>query len=276
MNASYVAIAGLCVLLAGVFFYRVYLALRSGKRGYEVGTCKTIGNREIQMDYFAVEKNDHGLLAVLADGMGKDAGGRIAAKTVVRVFVELFGEYNMLDNPSYFFRKAFLTANREILKQLDDERGKAVASTLMIRDGKLYYAIVGNVKIAVYRNGELIELGAGHTVNVLAENKYYEGVLKREDAVAMLQEKRIYNYLGRDGFGKIGFYDEPVGLKENDIVVLMSDGTYEAIGWKNMEDYLAQKKKCKKIALDMIEHINQKTEDRDNASVVLIKIGEQT
>ena len=82
----------------------------------------------IRTDYFTVEENENGLLAVLADGMGKDAGGRIAAKTVIRVFQEVFAEYNMLDHPSYFFQKTFQTANREILKLLDEaEEGRLSA-----------------------------------------------------------------------------------------------------------------------------------------------------
>ena len=76
----------------------------------------------------------------------------------------------------------------------------AAVSAVRIQGGFLFYGIVGNVKIAVFRNGELIPLGTGHTVDVLAQDKYVEGVLTREDAPSMLQEKRIYNYLGRDGF----------------------------------------------------------------------------
>lgn len=38
---------------------------------------------------------------------GKEAGGRIAAKTVIRVFKEIFGTYNMADHPSYFSGKHF-------------------------------------------------------------------------------------------------------------------------------------------------------------------------
>ena len=116
MSGPYLTICILCVLLGIVFLYRFCLVFRRGREGYETGACKTIGSREIQMDYFTIEENENGLLAVLADGMGKEAGGRIAAKTVIRVFKETFEAYNMADHPSYFFRKAFQTANREILK----------------------------------------------------------------------------------------------------------------------------------------------------------------
>lgn len=276
MSIPYITIRILSVLLAVVFVYRFFLALQNGRRRYETGACKTIGSREIQMDYFAIEENDNGLLAVLADGMGKEAGGRIAAKTVIRVFQEIFGEYNMLDHPSYFFRKAFQTANREILKQMEEGRGMASAGAVMIQGGFLYYALVGNVKATVFRNHELVSLGTGHTLDILAEDKYYQGVLTRKDALAMLHEKRVYNYLGRDGFWEITFYDRPIRLKKGDVVAVFSNGMYESVAWKQMEDYLSQKKSCKKTALDMVEAVNQKKGDKDNASVILIRIGELT
>ncbi len=79
MSAPYLTICILCVL--GIaFLYRFCLVFQSSREGYETGASKTIGSREIQMDYYTIEENENGLLAVLADGTGKEAGGRIAAK----------------------------------------------------------------------------------------------------------------------------------------------------------------------------------------------------
>lgn len=274
MNIPQLAILILTAVLILCLFYRFFMIFKWGKSTYETGCCKTIGGREIQMDYFMIKENENGLLAVLADGRGREAGGRIAAKTVIRVFQEIFDTYNMLDHPSYFFQKGFLTANREILKQMEEGRGMASASAVMVQNGFLFYGIVGNVKAAVYRNHELVSLGSGHTVNVLAEDKYYQGSITREDALSMLHEKRTYNYLGRDGFRQVEFYDEPIYLQKDDIIVLLSDGMYEGITWKRIEDTLSQKKSCKKIAFELVEAINQKKEDKDNASVILIRVGE--
>lgn len=269
-----ICILGFLSCIAGV--YRFWMLLRSGRKEYEIGTCKTIGSREIQTNYFTVEESENGILAVLAAGMGREAGGRIAAKTVIHIFEAIFAEYNMLDHPTYFFRKAFLTANREILKQMDDGRGMAAVSAVMIQKGFLYYGLVGNVKVAVFRNHELISLGTGHTVDVLAEDKYYQGVLSREDALAMLHEKRTYNYLGKDGFKEIEFYDKPIALRKADIVMLFSNGIYENVAWKKIEEHLSGRKSCKKLALDLIEQVNQKKGDKNNASVILMRIGDLT
>lgn len=281
MSTPYLTILALSLFDLFFVLCRLAAALHDREKRCEIGCCKTIGSREVQEDFYQIRKTKDGLLAVLADGMGRELGGKIAARKVTEVFSELFEEYNALDHPVYFFQKAFQTANREVLKLLDDGRGSAVASAVLIQEGSLvgelptlYYAIVGNVKVAVFRNGELIPVGSGHTINVLAESRYYSGDLTREDALSMLHATRVYNYIGRDDFKDIEFYDTPIHLKRDDIVVLMSDGIYEELDWRGLEEYLGQRKNCQQTAFDVIEHINRKKGAKDNACIVLIRVGE--
>ena len=65
--------------------------------------------------------------------------------------MDIFKDYNAFNNPQYYFRKAYNCANKEILKALGDERrGSASVGCVLICQGFLYYALVGNVKICVY------------------------------------------------------------------------------------------------------------------------------
>lgn len=238
----------------------------------DIGTCMTIGSREVQEDQLASMQTDAGLMAVLADGAGKTYGGRIAARTAVDTFKDIFGDYNAFNNPQYYFRKAFQCANREILKVLGDEnRGSASAGCVLIRSGYLYYALVGNVKIGVFREGTLVPVSVGHTVAVMAERNFKEGRISRQDTLALLENQKLYNYLGRDGFRDIEFFDAPVRLLKGDIVVLMSDGVYELLGFREVEETLRERANCQEKALRIIEKVNcNASENKDNASVVLI------
>lgn len=237
-----------------------------------IGTCMTIGSREVQEDQLAVMDTEAGIMAVLADGAGKVYGGRIAAKTAVETFVDIFHDYNAFNNPQYFFRKAFQCANREILKAVGDEnRGKASTGCIMIRGGYLYYGLVGNVKIGVFREGTLVPVSVGHTVAVMAEKKFHEGKISRQDTITLLENRRLYNYLGKDDFRDIEFFDAPIRLLEGDIIVLMSDGVYEFLGFREVEDVLKEQGGCQEKALKIIEKVNQGAgDDKDNASVILI------
>lgn len=262
----------LVVLLLMLIRLKMYIN-RKPKEKYEVGASMTIGDREIQEDNYNFVESNNGFLGVLADGMGKKFGGKISSQVAVNTFIELFEQFDAFDNPNYFFQKAFTVANREILKNLDDDRCGACVSAILIRNNMLFYSLVGNVKIAVYRNGDLIPVSTGHTINMLAEDKYKSGKLTRESAISLLEEKRLYNYVGQDGFKNIEFFDEPINLKYGDIIALISDGIYEFLSWKEIENELNKNINTQKMAFNIVEKINiSQKENKDNASIFLVKI----
>ena len=246
---------------------------RKVKEKYEVGASMTIGDREIQEDNYNFIESDNGFLAVLADGMGKKFGGKISSQIAVNTFIELFEQFNAFDNPNYFFQKAFNLANKEILKNLDDDRCGACVASILIRDDMLFYSLVGNIKIAVFRNGDLIPVSTGHTINMLAQDKYKTGKITKQSAISLLEEKRLYNYVGQDGFKNIEFFDEPISLKYGDIVALISDGVYEFLNWKEIEREISNRANIQKTAFNIIEKINiSQKENKDNASIMLIQV----
>ncbi|WP_317368591.1 serine/threonine-protein phosphatase [uncultured Tyzzerella sp.] len=262
----------LVVLLLMLIRLKMYIN-RKTKEKYEFGASMTIGDREIQEDNYNFIESNNGFLGILADGMGKKFGGKISSQIAVNTFIELFEQFDAFDNPNYFFQKAFTVANREILKNLDDDRCGACVSAILIRNNMLFYSLVGNIKIAVYRNGDLIPVSTGHTINMLAEDKYKSGKLTRESAISLLEEKRLYNYVGQDGFKNIEFFDEPINLKYGDIVALISDGIYEFLSWKEIENELNKNINTQKMAFNIIEKINiSQKENKDNASIFLVKI----
>lgn len=257
----------------------ILISLRFFKRGkgkvirrFRIGKAMTIGSRQVQEDNYVICQSADGFMAVLADGMGKNYGGKISSQIAVDTMKDMFEQYHISENPAYFFRRSFNQVNREILNRLDDGKGGASMGVVLIIDDHLYYAVAGNVKIAVYRKGSLIPLSSGHTIDVLVEDRFSEGSITREDALLMLENRRLYNHLGQDGFQEIEFFDTPVFLKEKDIVVLMSDGIFEGMDWKTIEEILAEKKKCEQKAYEIIEVINASGQkEKDNASIVLVE-----
>lgn len=241
--------------------------------GCSTGASKTIGNREVQEDEYGITETEEGLMAVMADGMGKHFGGKIAARTAVQVFLDMFEDRNAFYNPQYSFRKAFQGANREILNQMDENQGSASVAAVMLKDRKLYYAVVGNVKVAVYRNRELVPVTSGHTIDILAKQKYDQGKLTREAAVTLLDHHRLYNFVGQDGFRDVEFFDTPIVLNGGEYVLLMTDGLYEAARWKDMEECLEGEGGCQQKAYQLIELVNlSQEEEKDNAAVIVIKV----
>ena len=247
-------------------------AARHSYAGWETGASKTIGSREIQEDEYGIQETREGIMAVLADGMGKRFGGKIASRKAVEAFSEIFEDETAFQHPQYSLRKAFQGANRAILKQLDEEQGCASVAAVILKDHHLYYASAGNVKVAVYRRHELVPVTSGHTISVLARQKYEEGKLTREEALSLLDHHRLYNFVGQDGFRDIEFFDTPIRLYGGEYVVLMSDGLYETAKWKDMEDCLEGDGSCQDKAFRLVELVNaSEAEEKDNGSVVVMK-----
>lgn len=243
----------------------------------DMAGCMTIGSREVQEDCFYLKDSKNGTLLALADGLGEPFGGRIAAKTAVSVICDIFDTYNALDNPNYFFRKTYNTANREILKALSNgAKGKASLTSAIVYQKKLFYAVVGNVKLAIFRKGDLVEVTTGHTIDNLAREEFHTGKITREEAVRLLGNQRLYNYLGVDGFHDLELFDTPISLLDGDIVLLMSDGIYDLLTFHELEESLEKSISTEKMALEIIEKVNiNKSENKDNASIVLLKVGSE-
>lgn len=272
---NFVLISLLCVIIFILDFAKLFIKKPIPEKIPDIGKSMTIGGREVQEDQVGAMETKNGVMAVLADGAGKEYGGRIASRIAVDTCMDIFGDFNAFHNPQYYFRKAFHCANLEILKALGDEnRGSASAGCVFVASGYLYYAQVGNVKICVHREGNLIPVSTGHTLAVLAEQKFHEGTISREDALTLLKNKRLYNYLGQDDFKDIELFDAPVRLKRGDIVVLMSDGVYDLLGVRELEAVLNGDADCQRKAYDIIELVNQHAgEEKDNASIILLGMG---
>ncbi|GLC80090.1 PP2C family protein-serine/threonine phosphatase [Lacrimispora brassicae] len=281
MTLLELTIAILFLIMLMLCFVRVLLALphRSYKQNqnridsFEIGTMKTIGDREVQEDEYGINNFGEGLMAVLADGQGKLHSGRIASLSSIQVFQEVFQLREAFYHPQYYFGKAFRRANKEILQKLADNRGTASVGVALIKNLTLYYAVVGNIKIAVYRNRELVPISTGHTIDMLAKQKYQEGTLTKQETVTLLENHRLYNFVGRDGFYDVEVFDTAITLRTGEYVLLMSDGVYDTVRWRDIEECLAKEASCQSKAEAIVEMIDQNPQnDKDNASIMIIRV----
>lgn len=241
---------------------------------YEMNACQTIGNRELQEDYYDYAENKNVRLLAMSDGMGRSYGGRIAARTAVESSIDLFENYQIFDTPNYHFRKTFSMINKAIMQMLDGKSGHASLINVIIQDDYLYYALVGNIKLFIYRKEQLIEVTYGHTIDLLANNLYKTGHIKREEALQIIEEKRSYNFIGRDGFYDIEYFDEPIALMPKDIILMMTDGLLETLGYQQIEEIIKHKRgRVETLARDLVEAVNKESdEEKDNASVMVVKV----
>lgn len=261
------------ILLIILLIIRKILLNKINKNNLEVAKKVSIGYEEIQEDYVDVAYAPYGTLAVLADGLGKNEAGRISSIVAAKTITKMFLEEGSKEKIVYFFKKAFNKANHEIIKRVEKDKGGASVLSAVVIDDLLYYALVGDCMLAIFRNKELVKLSEGHAINEVAKREYYKGNLQKSEAVYALKEKKLLYYLGQESFRDIEICDTPIKLHKNDIIVLMSKGIYESLRWIEIEDMLEENN----IALDDIcEEIIEKIKNNNkfnncNGSIILMK-----
>lgn len=237
-----------------------------------IGIAQTTGSRQVQSDIAQAWDGRAGQMAVIADGIGSANTGMVCAQVAVDTILDRFEPYHELNDPVYFFRTAFFEANRRIQRTIGERRGGASVGSVFLNRSHLYYAVAGDIRIALLRGDEIIPLSKGQTIDMLAAQAHEEGKISRQDTLWSMEEKRLWNYLGQDGFHEIEVCDQPVLLKPRDKVLLMSKGIFEELSWREIEDVLIDAADSQELAERMVSAAEKKANpQRDNGSVILIQ-----
>ncbi len=236
------------------------------------GMAQTTGNKEIQADAMDIFITSAGKLAVMADGIGKENIGKVCANLAVEEFVHAFSFYKVLHNPEYFFERTIYSIHKHMQKVLDECQGGASLAAVLLTKGKLHYAVAGQVKIVLVRNGELIPLVEGQTIGVLACQAYKDGKLSRQETIWSKEDNSVWNYIGKDGFRQIEIAKMPIELKKGDLVIMMTKGVFEELSYAKLERVMINpmitvQEKANRI-IQQIEWLSK--QDKDNGSILVL------
>ncbi len=265
----------LMTILAGALMARIALGKSHGEEicGDGVGISQTTGAKEIQADAAMAMTSQAGVMLALADGIGRENTGKVCARLAVDAVLDSFEPYHELHNPEYFFRTAFMEANSRIQKTIGQRRGGASLAAVFCGGGFIHYAMAGDIRIALWRNHEIIPLSKGQTMDVLAIQAYREGRLSRQEAIWSIDEKRIWNYVGRDGFEELELCERPIRIKPGDKILMMSRGIFEELSWSEIEDILEGRETAKVLTGRLVEAAIAKNDpEMENGSVLLLNI----
>ncbi len=236
----------------------------------ELGAASTFGTRAVQQDYFGVKELEGALLILLADGIGQH--GDIAAKLAVDTFRNLFVNKAILDKPQYFFRRAANASNKIILNTLEERQGESSVAAVVIDKSQFFYMLVGNCRVAVFRNGDLIPVSEGQTIDVLARHRYEEGRISKQQTLELLDRQRRYNVIGQDSFEELELFSKPLKLKKNDLIVVMSEGVLNTLRWKEIEEILEKPQSPQFLAETVIKRVDKSPMvDKANATILICR-----
>lgn len=223
-------------------------------------------------------------LLVLADGMGGYKAGNVASELATRVVREVMDEGLKKDagrDVGALARKAVKAANRIVFQESEKlpRRGAgtgqeqlmgSTVALLMLRDGRVTIAHVGDSRIYRLRNGRLELLTHDHSI---LQEQIDLGLVSVREAETSHNRHLVTRGLGlhADVEVSLGVHEARIG----DVYLLCSDGLNDMVDDADIELVLNSLQANLPLAAKQLVMIANDNGGEDNVSVILAKVGEQ-
>ena len=243
-----------------------------------MGIAADIGKRENQQDTSFGQIDGNTAFAVVCDGMGGLEGGELASQTAVRMLVGDYYNLKKKENIAAFFQEEAFKMNQAVCELCDSDGKFLEAGTTIvavcIHNGMLQWLSVGDSKIYVIRKEEILPVNREHNYGLQLKQMLELGEITLEDYEE--EEKRAEALISFLGVGKLELMDineEPFQLKDEDTVLLCSDGLYKALEDELIlgviQTSLPNTQLAAKRLVDAVKE--KKVKNQDNTSVVLLQ-----
>lgn len=223
--------------------------------------------RENQDRYLIREFEDQVLLMAVADGMGGEAGGGLAAQ----IAIEAVGEFTPPDLTviEASLTELFLAASRRIEDQVRKvPRLKGMGTTLTaacIKNGITSWAHVGDSRLYLWRKEHLIQITEDHT---FVNNLVKQGVITKEEVRVHPMQNILLQCIGCQ---PIEISTGQFKNSKGDLILLSTDGLHHEVAEGKIVSVLAREARVQKILADLITAALE-AGGRDNITLAGVKI----
>lgn len=204
-------------------------------------------------DAFAVRAWDETVIAVLSDGAGTGLPAREAAKRAVETLIENYSVKPRSWDPARALNEFTRLLNRSLYQEslARYERPEMVATlaVTVVEGNRLYGINVGDSRVTLWRNQELIPLS--------------------EDHVDAIQKNMLTRALGMEE--EIEPHAFECELEDGDVTLLCSDGLSNHLNAADMATAMQQRSSARSLVLDARRNASQETLDDISAVVMDIR-----
>ncbi len=208
----------------------------------------------------------------VADGMGGHAAGEVASAAALEPVERLDGqEFDDPEEANEALAHAVVLANDLVYgRAVDDPELRGMGTTLtavMVRDGKLHLAHVGDSRAYLLRGGVLERLTEDHT---LVQQLVNEGRLTAEQAAIHPQRSVITRAIGVDRDVEVDSIEPALELMPGDQILLCSDGLTGPVSEAQLAEILASERDGEVACQRLLDAANAGG-GPDNITVVLLR-----
>jgi len=223
----------------------------------------------VNEDSFLVMEKD-GVFAV-ADGVGGAHAGDVASSSALKIISEGIDKFSkqFKDNKIVFLQKLLKAGNSAVYQQ-SIKKNKQMATTIAIMLIKDNYAILGHVgdsRIYVARNGNILQLTRDHSKLQELLDQHPQLSISRDNyndghviTKALGVEKNVEPDI------------QKVLLKKNDVFIICTDGIYSHNSDNEMLNIVNRDKNDLQIVCDKLKNNCYKRGAKDNLTAVVLRI----
>jgi serine/threonine protein phosphatase PrpC len=224
----------------------------------------------------------HSVFAIIADGIGGHRSGEIASDIAVEMICDAIASSNA-SQPVEIMEAAILQASQSILAQghrsIEHQGMGTTCVCAWIIDNQLYASHVGNSRLYLLRNEQLIQLNIDHTY---VQEAIDAGALTAEQARSHPHSNIIRRYLGSEADPEVDtrirtdrnllFSEENQGfrLRPGDRLLLCSDGLNDMVTDEVIAEEL-KKPELDQAVSSLITAANLKG-GKDNITVIVLEM----
>ncbi|MDR2933199.1 MAG: protein phosphatase 2C domain-containing protein [Oscillospiraceae bacterium] len=252
---------------------------------YATGSFMHIGTRKSQQDALYVSSprksplvdGEPVLLGVLCDGMGGMENGEAASKLAVNTMVKAFFESFDAGDIPLFLENAARAADRLVDDTLsgggDSGAGTTMVSVIISHD-QLYWLSVGDSRIYILRNHEIVQVTRDHNFRLLLNEKVEAGEMTEDDVENNKDKEALISYLGMGGLELVDINRQPFQLIKDDIILLCSDGLTKSLSGAQIQRFIMENSEnplnCARVLANKAFECRKDTH-QDNTSVIIIR-----
>lgn len=241
---------------------------------FEIGSITDIGLvRENNEDSYAFDQKDG--LFVIADGLGGYSGGEVASKLAVNTIMS-FLKKDLKAMQKKDIDKSIkngikeaheLIAKESIANSLLRGMGTTLVLALFKAMGYLYITNVGDSRAYLYRSKKLSLLSEDHS---LVSNLVKQGKITKEESWAHPQRNIVTSVIGIGPLPEC--YQKKINLRNNDIVILCSDGLWDMLPDKEIENIVAKKNNNLQNLCQELVDAAKNAGGEDNITIIAVKV----
>lgn len=239
----------------------------------DISSLTDIGSRRNKNEDAALAvKFNGGVLLMVADGIGGHRKGEVASDMALSIIQERVVHYEKqltISRAKKLIKSAIKSANKEIneLSTRPDylDMGTTLVLALVLEEGTLI-ANCGDSRLYTYKHGRGVQQQTvDHT---FVEYMVRNGKMTREEAEKSPKKNVLLNALGTNpGI----FYDEQVIKNDYDSLLLCSDGLYNMVNIKELNEVMGKNQSTSSKVKDLISLANTNG-GLDNIGVSLMEV----